>query len=376
MQAHRLEHLWKRSIDPACRDPAPRLLRFLTAPLSLVYRSLSWLKRSWFWSLPGMQTEVPAFVISVGNLSVGGTGKTPLTLAVAKVLSELTAELSILNRGYGVRAPEWVQKVGQAGEPLVPFEARGDEASLLLRGAPFAKVWVSKRRALGAKAAVADGAEVLLLDDALQYWRLKRDLDLVALNWPNPFGNGRIFPRGPLREPPEALARAQGIFLKAEQAPAPEELAQLRHLNPRAPLFWMRRRLVGLEPAASDGAGGSPPEIARIEAAASGIAHPEDFFRTLETAGARLSTRFAYPDHHRFTVDELASWPRPVAITAKDRENLPEGADLSGVYVLTTEVEAVPLLGGISLGDLLEQGFEKALAAKGLTRRRTSRTRG
>ncbi len=347
--AHRLEAAWRRAIRPGAGHPAFPLL----VVLSWIYRLLSAVKRGFFWRLPGTSTRVDALVVSVGNLSIGGTGKTPLAAMVAETFASRELPTVILCRGYGASPRSSVALAGSGGRPLLPAREIGDEGQLLIEQAPHADLVVAKRRALGARFAVEDRkAMVVVLDDGLQYWRLERDADLVAIDAADPWGNGWIFPAGPLREPPESLARAHAVFLKTDDdgpvtvPPEVERFASGRplyamHYRPRA---W--RRFVGgqeLPPTALAG---------RLASAATGIAQPEPFFARAEALSGHRLVRRAFPDHHRFSLDDLEGLPTPIAMTEKDGKNLPPGP-LPEIWLLRVELEIRPLAGSPGFEEML-----------------------
>ena len=254
------------------------LLSTLLEPAAWVYGQAAAARRRWTtpWRAP-----VP--VLCVGNLVAGGAGKTPVTLSLARRLREHGWRVHILSRGYGGRLPG----------PVLVDPARhsaddvGDEPLLLAAMAPC---WVAHDRVAGAKAAVAAGAELLVLDDGFQNPTLAKDISLVVVDGGYGFGNGRLLPAGPLREGlADGLSRAAAIVLMGDDDAGVSTLARERPL--------IRARLV---PENGD-------EVAdRAVLAFAGIGQPTKFFATLEAAGARLVARHAFPDHHRYADDELA----------------------------------------------------------------------
>lgn len=344
-------------------DPEPRgghlLAARLLTPLAWAYRLASFLKRSFFWSLPGTATRVPIPVLSIGNPVVGGSGKTPLTVLVARLLSEeLDLRTVILTRGYQATPPEPVILAGADGKELFPPGCIGDEGRLLIREVPRSKLVVSRRRALGARFAASElDAEVVVLDDGMQYWRLERDIDLVTLDGTNPFGNRRAFPAGLLREDPESLRRAAALILRSQDAPIPEPvLGELRELAPDTPIYRARYQYTDWE--ARDGT--RDPELSgraqRLASVACGIACPEPFFRAVEELAGHPLERFRFPDHHRFTPEDLRGIPGPVAMTGKDGMNLPgPSPELPEILLLNGELELTGLEGAPPFRSLLRQ---------------------
>lgn len=230
----------------------------------------------------GWRAPVP--VICCGNAVVGGAGKTTVAIDLIRALAARGIAVHALSRGYGGREHSPLQV-----DPL-RHEARavGDEALLLAAEAPC---WVASDRASGARAAVAAGAEAIVMDDGLQNPSLKQDLPLLVIDGEAGFGNGRVIPAGPLREPVAAAAgRARAAVLIGE-----DRSAALTRLPPSLPV--LRAHLV------MDVSGF---ESARVVAFA-GIARPEKFFSGLEAAGIRLAEARGFPDHHRYRQAELAA---------------------------------------------------------------------
>jgi tetraacyldisaccharide 4'-kinase len=241
-------------------------------------------------------------VVSVGNLTLGGTGKTPCVEYVARFYRSLDRRAAILSRGYG----------SQGG--------RNDEALLLEENLPdVPHLQGADRVALAAVAVEELESEVLVLDDGLQHRRLARDLDVVLVDASNPWGHGWLFPRGLLREAPTGLRRAGVVVLtRCDQVPA-ADLEQIRErvarLAPGVPVVETTHRPVELVNGDRDVA---PLERLRQRpvAAFCGIGNPEAFRRTLTDAGANVADLRTFPDHHAYTradVDALTAWARQQA---------------------------------------------------------------
>jgi len=276
--------------------------------------------------------SLPAFVISVGNLSSGGTGKTPLTLWLAARIQNLGLQTAILSRGYGRDGRETLLTPHQ-GETAPQIPVFGDEPVLMARKAPAVPVWVGPVRWVSGKAAIrSSGARVLLLDDGFQHLSLKRDLDLVLLDAGNPFGNGLLHPFGPLREPPAHLDRADAIVLTRAEDPcaAAGTRSQLMRIFPGKPVFACKHRLSALRA----GLGGREIPLALLAShpavAFAGIARPDSFFRSLEAAGIGIVARFAFPDHHPYTPRDIGTLFDSVRKT-------------DACFLITTEKDAVRL---------------------------------
>ena len=219
-------------------------------------------------------------VICVGNLTAGGTGKTPIVIAIARALLQRQLRVHVLTRGYGgsLRRPTIV-------DPKMDASGTGEEALLLAAAAP---VIVSADRAAGAKLAEANGADVIVMDDGHQNFSLAKDLSLVVVDSEQQFGNGRILPAGPLREPvKQGLARADAIVVMGQD--------DFVVPNFTGPVLRARLEPVG------------PHQIASCRVIAfAGIGQPEKFFRTLRKIGAELVATHAFPDHHVYSGSEMA----------------------------------------------------------------------
>lgn len=221
-----------------------------------------------------------AKVVCVGNLSVGGTGKTPIVIAIARALLERQVRVRILTRGYGGRArgPAVVHPQADAAAEV------GDEALLLSAAAP---VIVAQHRAEGAKLAEQKGVDVIVMDDGHQNFTLAKDISLVVVDAEQGFGNGRVLPAGPLREPVKSgLARADAIVLVGD---GEIELPPMQ-------IPVLRARLV-------------PVDVLRLEGkrvvAFAGIGRPAKFFDTLRRLGAELIETHAFADHHAYTPSDM-----------------------------------------------------------------------
>ena len=232
--------------------------------------------------------RVDAAVVCVGNFVLGGAGKTPTAIAVARLLQAAGERVAFVSRGYGGRARGEPLRVDPA---LHDARAVGDEPLLLARVAPC---FVGSDRVAAARAAIKAGASALTLDDGLQNPSLAKDVALAVVDGEARFGNGLCFPAGPLRAPPARqwpFVSAAVVIGGARGAEAP-----LGALAPARPIFRAR-----LEPDASVGA----RLAGRPVLAFAGVARPEKFFATLEALGARVAAKRVFPDHHAFSDDEI-----------------------------------------------------------------------
>ncbi len=301
------------------RGVAASAVRAVLGAASLPYSAAMRLRR-WAYRkrlLPAAKAHAP--VICIGNITTGGTGKTPM---VAWAVEHLTAEghtPAILTRGYKARAGE------------------SDEAELLKALCPRAAVVVNADRIAGAREALAGGVDVLVMDDGFQHRRLRRDLDIVLIDATCPFGFGRCLPRGLLREPLSALADADAVVLTRSDAVPAEDAEALEHrLRGLAPKATLHRAIH--EPAALvDETGQAMPTAALSDKrvlAFCGIGNPSHFFRTVAELGANLGANLVashpFADHVDYT-DQLLGV-------------LAQQAEACGAEVLvTTQKDAVKL---------------------------------
>ena len=270
--------------------------------------------------------RAPAKVLCVGNLVAGGAGKTPLALELARRILARGHAVHFLTRGYGGRA------VGplRVDPETHGFAEVGDEALLLARVAP---TWVGADRVGLARAACAAGARVLVMDDGFQNPALAKDWSVVVVDGANGFGNGRVMPAGPLREPiADGLKRAGAVVIVGpDEKGAAEQIAAGR---PDLPV--LRARVVpGADAARLKG---------RAVFAFAGIGRPDKFFATAAAAGALVRETAAFPDHHPFTAGEIEDLQRRAArlgamplTTAKDAARLSLGAR-GAIEVLTMDL--------------------------------------
>jgi tetraacyldisaccharide 4'-kinase len=283
---------------------------------------------------------LPVPVISVGNVTVGGSGKTPLTEVVALALREMGARPAIISRGYG-RRTRGVRIVADDGGLRLGARDGGDEPVLLAERLPGVPIVVGESRYdAGAVAVGTCGAGALVLDDGFQHMTLYKDLEIVVVSGSGPWGNGRLFPRGSLREPLSALKRAGLVVVT--NPPTAASMSDIAHT--------LRRRgssaavLSGVyRPTAlrrGDHVRPEAPEALRGRKVLllAGLAAPGGFVSTAESLGAEMAGLAEFPDHHWYTPGDLAR------VAARVRET---GAEA----VLTTEKDWVRLR-GMPVGDV------------------------
>lgn len=318
---------WIRLMWRGQAGGAGRTLSILLLPLSAAFRLVLW-TRDFAYGLGWARShraEIP--VVSVGNLTVGGTGKTPLSRWVVERLRADGRSPAVVLRGYG-----------------------SDEVALHRRWAPEVPVVAAADRIAGVATAVRNGAGVAVLDDAFQHRRLARDLDIVLLAAEEPFP-GPVLPRGAYREPAAALERASVIIITRKRASVDQAAAvedTLRRLGLRRPVVKVHLRPAQLRPLAawasesleSESVDGAMPEgPIRV---ASGVADPDTVVASVRTLGLQVADRRDFADHHDFTPADLAhirDGARTIVVTEKDAIKLQQLApEAQDIFVLEQEV--------------------------------------
>jgi tetraacyldisaccharide 4'-kinase len=301
---------------PEFWDASPGLAAGLLAPLGAVWSGAGTLRRA---VMCAYRAPVP--VVCVGNLVAGGSGKTPAVLSLVEFIAGCGVAVHVIMRGYGGRLAGPVRVDPTRHDAMTV----GDEALLPARSGPC---WVARDRAAGCRAAVEAGARIIVLDDGFQNPGVAKDLSLVVIDAEYGFGNGRVIPAGPLREPVRAgLARAHAVVLIGEGEP-PDTVSAARRPILRANLC--------------------PSDAARFRgvrvAAFAGIGRPAKFFASLRRVGAEIVMARPFPDHHRFSPAEITGLRREaeragarLVTTAKDWVRLP-AASRVGIDVFEVEL--------------------------------------
>jgi tetraacyldisaccharide 4'-kinase len=280
------------------------------APLGCLFAAIAgWRRRYLQRRYQGMRFAAP--VVVIGNISVGGTGKTPLLIALAERLRARGRRPGIVSRGYG-GAPGPVPVLVT---PAHDAEVAGDEPCLLARTTGCPVVVCPDRRAAVIWLVAHCDCDLVLSDDGLQHYRLHRDFEIAVVDGARGLGNGRCLPAGPLREPPSRLAEVDALVVNGADY-RPSHACYQMQLRPR----WFRHLVSGHQVAAEDFPGDWPNELRglpRVHAVA-GIGHPERLRATLEELGFAVDLH-PKPDHHQFSVADL-TFPDdlPVVITTKD----------------------------------------------------------
>ncbi|WP_257303191.1 tetraacyldisaccharide 4'-kinase [Geothrix campi] len=332
------------------------ILRYLAAPLSPLYGMVVRARNRSFDAHPERIARVPVPVVSIGNLSAGGTGKTPLTLFLAEGLEAAGWSNAVLSRGYGGRREIDPMSVEADSNP----RQTGDEPLLMARRLGPERVVVGRKRHAAALRALAQrpGLRCLLLDDGFQHRALHRDLDLLVLDGVRLWGDGRMLPLGDLREPQESSRRAHALVVtragRVRDRTAVE--AWWARFGSGGPIFWVDFALGALRRWGTEASFPIPLPEQGPAFAWCGLGHPEAFYADLLVAGQVWAGSHSYPDHRGPTPAELgrlqlraqaadAAW---LVCTEKDAVKLgPEHASVLEMPLLIAEQRIVggePLL--------------------------------
>ncbi len=271
--------------------------------------------------------RVPAFVISVGNLVAGGSGKTPLVHLLAQSINSL-GPIAIVSRGYHAK---------ESGLPL------GDELSMLSRRLPGTLCFANPDRAAAAQEAIAQGARLVILDDGFQHRRLHRDLDLVMIDAANPFGYGAFLPRGLLRDPPSRLKQADAIFVNGNLSD--QLIFDLRKWS-AAPLISVSlcvQRILDLQ-------GREKKSLAECKVGAfCAIGQPGRFFQTLKQSHVQIVDQWILPDHEKFEFSHIQTFAErcrlqgasAIVCTEKDAVKIPFDCTALPIYYLEMQLKII-----------------------------------
>jgi tetraacyldisaccharide 4'-kinase len=344
------------------------LFRLFLLLLSGIYRLVVRWRLWWFETRLGSVHALGCLVVSVGNLTVGGTGKTPVVELFARELTRRGRKVAVLSRGYKSQPPPFPQELLDRFRPmdqrhpprvvsdgrslLLDSEMAGDEPFMLASNLKDVLVLVDKDRVKSGLHAIRKfDCDTLLLDDGLQFLRLKERIDVVLIDSESPFANRHLLPRGLLREPPEQLRRANIIFItKCDGRNLTELRTELRRYNNHAEFVECAHKPLHLEEIFTH-------EVVPLSflkglriGMISGIAKPESFEDGLRKLGADLVYARRFADHHRFSEGEVAKMferskarnARAVITTEKDSVRFPRlGKRPLPVYFLRVEIEII-----------------------------------
>lgn len=319
-------------------------------------------------------------VIAIGNLTVGGTGKTPVVEKFARELQDQGRHVAILSRGYRSKPPPMRKRlinkllfredrtppriVSDGKSLLLDSETAGDEPYMLASNLKDVVVLVDKDRVKAGRYAIEKfGCDTLLLDDGFQYWKLRgRRRDIVLVDCQQPFGNERLLPRGTLREPPTHLARASTIFITKSDGKTEELRKRITQYNNTAAVIECVHHPLYFEDVFTGERMGIEFLAGRRVASLSGIAQPESFEKSLVGIGAELVYSKRFADHHRFTQQEVINainrskkrQAELIITTQKDAVRFPK-IDRRDIPILFMRVEIKILKGAKDFHDCVRQ---------------------
>ncbi|MGN6387159.1 MAG: tetraacyldisaccharide 4'-kinase [Verrucomicrobiota bacterium] len=325
-------------------------------------------------------TTLGVQVIAIGNLTVGGTGKTPVVEKFARELQDAGRQVAILSRGYRSKPPPISKRlmnkllfredrtppriVSDGKSLLLDSESAGDEPYMLASNLKDVVVLVDKDRVKAGRYAIEKfGCDTLLLDDGFQYWKLRgRRRDIVLIDYQQPFGNERMLPRGTLREPPSHLARASYIFITKSDGNTEELRKRIAHHNPTAPVIECIHHPLYFEDVFTGERLTLQYLAGKRVASLSGIAQPESFEKSLLNHGAELVYSKRFADHHRFTQQEVLNainrskkrQAQLIVTTQKDAVRFPK-IDRRDLPILFMRVEIKILKGATDFQDCVKQ---------------------
>lgn len=356
------------------------IVRFLLLLLSKAFAGAVKLRRFLYHFRILRDSTLGVQVIAIGNLTVGGTGKTPVVEKFARELTDQGRKVAILSRGYRSKPPPLRQRlmnklflredttpprvVSDGRSLLLDSEAAGDEPYMLASNLKDVVVLVDKDRVKSGRYAIEKyGCDTLLLDDGYQYWKLRgRRSDIVLIDRQQPFGNEHMLPRGTLREPPSHLARATTIFITKSDGNTRELRQRIARYNNRAGIIECIHHPLYFEDVFTGEQHGMDLIKGMKVASLSGIAQPESFEQSLIDLGGELVYAKRYADHHRFTQQEIINainrgkkrQARAIITTQKDAVRFPK-IDRRDLPIFFMRVEIKILSGGAGFQDVVSR---------------------
>jgi len=380
--------IWTETVETAVleiisgqrRDKLAAVARFCLFLLSKVYTAAIKVRRFLYDLRILRDSTLGVQVIAIGNLTVGGTGKTPVVEKFARELKEQGRQVAILSRGYRSKPPPLSKRfidrllfrqdrtpprvVSDGKSLLLDSETAGDEPYMLASNLKDVIVLVDKDRVKSGRYAIEKfGCDTLLLDDGFQYWKLAgRRRDIVLIDCQTPFGNEHLLPRGTLREPESHLSRATTFFITKSDGNTAALRARIAKNNPGAPIIECIHSPLYFEDVFTGDREGLDFLRGKKVASFSGIAQPESFERSLASLGAELVYTKRFADHHRFTQQEVLNainrskkrQAEAIITTQKDAVRFPK-IDRRDLPILFMRVEIKILSGAKDFQDCVRQ---------------------
>lgn len=362
------------------RGKRAAVARFCLFVLSKVYTTAIKVRRFLYDVRILRDSTLGVQVIAIGNLTVGGTGKTPVVEKFARELKEQGRHVAILSRGYRSKPPPFSKRfmdrvlfrqdrtppriVSDGRSLLLDSETAGDEPYMLASNLKDVVVLVDKDRVKSGRYAIEKfGCDTLLLDDGFQYWKLAgRRRDIVLIDCQSPFGNEHLLPRGTLREPESHLSRASTFFITKSDGKTAALRARIAKSNPAAAIIECIHSPLYFEDVFTGERAGLEFLQNKKVASLSGIAQPESFERSLVALGAELVYTKRFADHHRFTQQEVLNainrgkkrQAEAIITTQKDAVRFPK-IDRRDLPILFMRVEIKILSGAKDFQDCVRQ---------------------
>jgi len=363
---------WQRIWNDDGSSNRFRPARAILYTISLLYRLIiNWRNRLYDHKI-FREVKLPCPVISVGNITAGGTGKTPCVIWLSQMLQEQGFKPAVLSRGYGGKSSQPVNIVSDGSNILLSSTIAGDEPRLIAQSLKGIPVITGPKRILTGQTAIDNfGVNVLICDDAFQHRQIFRDINLVLLDSQAPLENGYLLPRGSLREPATALHRADAFILtRTNEAMATNGIISRLAAADNIPVFVSSHKPID----AVKGDYSIKLPLTELQGkkvcAFAGIARPDSFKKLILAAGAQIMSFDIFPDHHRYSQKELADIRNNflknnadlLITTEKDGMRLQEFTEfLKGIYLLRIELEI------ISAGDSLKNFILEKLKKNRLT---------